>query len=242
VLIINADDWGRSEAETDAALACCQAGSVTSVSAMVFMQDSERAAHLAKNHAIDAGLHLNLSQSYNASGISRSTAESQQRIVEFMKRSKYAVMFYHPILRTDFRRVFNDQLEEFTRLYGKVPTHIDGHQHRHLCANMLIDEIIPAGQTVRRNFTFFENEKSWINRHYRGLVDRWLSRRYRIVEFFFSLKTCLRHGEWSKLGLAGSHLVELMAHPVNADEYDWLLSPEFKRATSGLPISSFCSL
>ena len=32
------------------------------------------------------------------------------------------------------------------RLYGKLPSHVDGHQHRHLCANMLIDPIIPEGQ------------------------------------------------------------------------------------------------
>src|SRR5437868_14435949 len=40
---LNADDWGRSGAETDAALRCYKGGRITSVSAMVFMQDSERA-------------------------------------------------------------------------------------------------------------------------------------------------------------------------------------------------------
>jgi predicted glycoside hydrolase/deacetylase ChbG (UPF0249 family) len=37
MLIVNADDWGRSVAETDSALRCYQAGRITSVSAMVFM-------------------------------------------------------------------------------------------------------------------------------------------------------------------------------------------------------------
>jgi predicted glycoside hydrolase/deacetylase ChbG (UPF0249 family) len=48
VLIINADDWGRSPAETDAALDCFSNGRITSVTAMVFMADSKRAADLAK--------------------------------------------------------------------------------------------------------------------------------------------------------------------------------------------------
>ena len=47
MLIINADDFGRSVAETNAALQCYTAGRITSVSAMVFMADSERAAELA---------------------------------------------------------------------------------------------------------------------------------------------------------------------------------------------------
>ena len=59
MLIINADDWGRAVAETDAALRCYRAGRITSVSAMVFMHDSERAATLAKQEDLDAGLHLN---------------------------------------------------------------------------------------------------------------------------------------------------------------------------------------
>ena len=56
MLIINADDWGRSVAETDAAFQCYTKGRVTSVSAMVFMADSERAAELAKENELDGGL------------------------------------------------------------------------------------------------------------------------------------------------------------------------------------------
>ena len=44
MLIINADDWGRSVAETNAALRCYEEARITSASAMVFMADSERAA------------------------------------------------------------------------------------------------------------------------------------------------------------------------------------------------------
>jgi len=37
MLIINADNWGRSAVETDAVLTCYQEGRITSVSAMMFM-------------------------------------------------------------------------------------------------------------------------------------------------------------------------------------------------------------
>ena len=62
MIIINADDWGRSERETDAALSTYKRGRITSASAMVFMRDSGRAADLAKDAGIDVGLHFNLSE------------------------------------------------------------------------------------------------------------------------------------------------------------------------------------
>src|SRR4029077_20103780 len=59
VLIINADDWGRSQETTDRIAECVAHGAVSSVSAMVFMEDSERSAVIARERGIDAGLHLN---------------------------------------------------------------------------------------------------------------------------------------------------------------------------------------
>ena len=60
MLIINADDWGYDAHTTTRALTCVERGSISSVSAMVFMEDSERAAAVARDRGIDAGLHLNL--------------------------------------------------------------------------------------------------------------------------------------------------------------------------------------
>jgi len=54
VLIVNADDWGRDVQTTDRMLECLLHRSVSSVSAMVFMADSERAANLASEHKVDA--------------------------------------------------------------------------------------------------------------------------------------------------------------------------------------------
>ena len=48
MLIVNADYWGRSLVEADAALRCLKRERITSVSAMVSRQDSGRAAELAK--------------------------------------------------------------------------------------------------------------------------------------------------------------------------------------------------
>jgi predicted glycoside hydrolase/deacetylase ChbG (UPF0249 family) len=244
VLIINADDWGRSAPETDAALICHQSQRITSVSAMVFMADSERAAKLSKENAVDdVGLHLNFSERYTGHIPARWAADAHARIARFMVASKYAVVFYHPFLRNCFRDVYRTQLEEFVRLYGKSPSHIDGHQHRHLCANMVIDGIIPAGQVVRRNFSFWPGEKGLLNRTYRKLVDKWLGRRYRLTDFFFSLKRCLREQQLARMAsLAQSRNVEVMAHPIDSYEYDWLLSDSHQDTVSHVQKGSFARL
>lgn len=67
VVAINADDWGRDANTTDRILECVQGCVVSSVSAMVFMEDSERAAHAAREHHVDAGLHLNFTTPFTAS-------------------------------------------------------------------------------------------------------------------------------------------------------------------------------
>lgn len=59
MIIVNADDWGSSPIETNAALACYREERISSVSAMVFMEDSVRASALAKETGIDTGLHIN---------------------------------------------------------------------------------------------------------------------------------------------------------------------------------------
>ena len=62
----------------------------------------------------------------------------------------------------------------------------------HLCANLLLSNLIPAGMKIRRNFSFWPGEKSWLNRAYRSLVDRWLARRYRLTDYFFDLTQSIR--------------------------------------------------
>ena len=146
MLIINADDWGRSVAETDAALKCFRERRITSVSAMVFMLDSKRAAKLTKDYELDdVGLHLNFSEEFTDKSCSKTLKETQGRIIRFLKRSKYAQLLYNPFLGEAFASSYRAQVEEFMRLFEKLPSHIDGHHHMHLCANLLLGKSIPAG-------------------------------------------------------------------------------------------------
>ncbi len=228
MIIVNADDWGRTVGETDAALRCHATRRITSVTAMVFMQDSERAAALALEHGLDVGLHLNFSQPFTAAPQASMLADRQDRVCRFINSSKYAFLLYHPALRRDFAGTYAAQLEEFHRLYGKAPSHVDGHHHKHLCSNVLLGDVIPAGEKVRRNFFFWPEEKSRLNRAYRGATDRLLSRRYRLTDYFFALSQCLNGDRLAKvLDLAKHHAVEVMTHPANPQEREYLMSDRF---------------
>lgn len=235
MIIVNADDWGRSSIDTDAALACHKEKRITSVSAMVFMDDSARAAELAKEVNIEVGLHINLTQRFSGKVRPRSLVDYHDRIAGFLTANRYAFLFYNPTLRREFQYVYQAQAEEFVRLYGEPPSHIDGHHHQHLCMNMLIDGVIPAGAIVRRNFYFWPEEKGFMNRTYRRIVDRWLARRYRLTDFFFALAQCLRGDRMTRVAeLARTATVELMTHPADPAERGYLMSDGYLSAIGGI--------
>jgi len=243
MMIVNADDFGRTRAETDRALACYKHGRITSVTAMVFMEDSARAAALAREAGIDVGLHLNLSQLFTAPGGAATLNDHHARVVRFMKSSPYALVLYNPMLRNAFRYVYRIQVDEFMRLYGQAPSHIDGHQHRHLCTNVLLDRIIPRGARVRRNFSFESREKNLFNRAYRGLVDGVLARRYKISDFFFSLQQCLQSDQMERVfNLSRDAIVEVMTHPLNDTEYAYLMSDQYNSDLDQLRMGTYADL
>jgi len=244
MLIVNADDWGRTAAETDAALRCHAMGRITSVTAMVFMEDSERAARLALEHGVDVGLHLNFSQPFTAPPRARPmVARRQERVCRYINSTKYASLVYNPALRRDFVDTYQAQAEEFQRLYGKAPTHVDGHHHKHLCGNVLLGDVIPAGQKVRRNFFFWPSEKGRLNRAYRKVSDHLLARRYRSTDYFFALSQCLKGDRLARvLELAQTHAVEVMTHPASPQEQDCLMSDRYLAQLERLDRGSYSSL
>jgi len=240
MLIINADDWGRSPAETNAALRCYQKGRITSVSAMVFMADSERAAELAKENESDMGLHLNFAEKFTGERIAATLENYHEKITHFLMRRRYSQVLYNPFLRREFSYSYKAQSEEFMRLFGKPPSHIDGHHHMHLCANLLLSNLVPAGMKVRRNFSFWPGEKSRFNLAYRALVDRWLARRYRLTDYFFDLTQCIQEKKLDRVvSLAKSSNVELMTHPISPREAAYLMSDEFSELLQRLEVGSY---
>jgi len=244
MIIVNADDWGRSQKETDAALKCYRTGRITSVTGMVFMADSERAADIALSNNVPVGLHINLNEPFTGKSSPEYTRSAQRRIAEFLNKNKYMQLLHNPFLAGPIRDVFNAQLEEFCRLYRRSPSHFDGHQHMHLCTSMLIVAPIPRGEKIRRSFSFESGEKSLVNRSYRACVNRRIRSRYRLTDYFFALSERLQPEErFTRVcTLARDAAVELMTHPVVPEEQAFLLSDRYGAAMEPLRKGSFLDL
>lgn len=240
MLIINADDLGRSTAATDAALACHARGRITSTSAMVFMADSERAAREASRVGIAVGLHLNFSEEFSAPVVPEMLRKAHDQVRKFLTAHKYARLIYNPLLKRQFQQVFAAQLTEFLRLYGRPPSHLDGHQHLHLTTNALLQHIFPAGSKVRRHFSFRRGEKGWANRWYRSTSDRFLRRRNRTTDYFFSISDYLTSDELGEvISLAQKSNVELMVHPERDAECAFLMSDAYFAAVSRARLGTY---
>lgn len=242
-LIINADDWGRSREVTDRTLDCVLARAVSSASAMVFMEDSERAAALASEHKVDTGLHLNLTSPFTSNAASPSLKENQRKVTAYLRSHRINQAIYRPGLARAFEVVVRAQLDEYTRLYQKPARRIDGHHHMHLCANVQFQHLLPEGAIVRRNFSLGKGEKSVINRAYRSWQDRRLARRHRITDFFYPLVPMSVPGRLEKIfTLANNSTVEVETHPVNQDEFEFLMHGDRMNVARNIGIAMSYSL
>jgi len=237
-LIVNADDWGRDRATTDRTFECTTCGTVSSVSAMVFMPDSERAAEIARRSGIDAGLHLNLTEPFSAPNCPAPLLAHQRKVRRWLGWHRLARILYYPGLTRSIEYVVAAQLDEYRRLYGANPQRIDGHRHLHLCTNVVLDGLLPEGTLVRRNFSFLPGEKSLLNRLYRKAVDRRLAGRYRLVDGLYNLAPLEPADRLQRIfSQARNAIVELETHPINPDEHRFLTSGEMLRRLGDVAIS-----
>jgi len=237
-LIVNADDWGRDHETTERTLDCMLCGSISSVSAMVFMANSERAAAIARERGIDAGLHLNFTAPFSAPDCPTPLMERQRELARRLLRHRLSQVLFYPALMSSFHYVVSAQLDEFCRLYGASPGRLDGHHHMHLCANVLLGRLLPPGTVVRRSFSFQPGEKGFGNRFYRKAVDRMLAHGHRLTDFFFSLPPLETPGRLERIfSLARGFVVELEAHPANTEEYRFLAGGEILRWAGDRPIA-----
>jgi len=243
MLIVTADDYGKTRHATDSILKCFSNKRITSASAMVFMEDSERAASLALETALEMGLHLNFTVPFSASNIPLKLREHQNKVVSYLTKHKIFQAIYNPLLANSFDFVFLSQQEEFMRLYGRVPDYYNGHHHMHLCANVLGSRMIPKGARVRRTFTFNQGEKNPFNRLYRHILDICISRRFISTDCFFSILPLQDHERLQKIfNRAAYDNVEIEVHPENAEEIEFLLSDQYQHLIDSVPIGCFGNL
>lgn len=228
MLIITADDFGKNLKATDNTLQCFCGQRLTTASLMVFMEDSERAAAAASAAGLETGLHINFTLPFTARNVSPKLREKQAAIMSYLAKHRFSVALYHPKLADSFHYVFSTQAEEFQRLFSRPPDHYNGHNHMHLCANMLVGGLLPKGARIRRTYSFRRGEKGIANRFYRYLQNFHISNRFVTTDTFFSIDPIQNLERIKKIvERAAYENVEIGVHPENEDEKEFLLSDRF---------------
>jgi chitin disaccharide deacetylase len=126
-LIVNADDFGASAGVNRGIVECHRKGVVTSTSLMVTGRAAAEAVAMARdNPGLSIGLHWDV------------WGEDER---EFDLGNLQAV-------REEFQR----QLNEFQRLLGRLPTHVDSHRHAHMeerVKALFVELVAPLGVPLR---------------------------------------------------------------------------------------------
>lgn len=243
MVIVTADDYGKTRHTTDSIIECFTHHRITSVSAMVYMEDSERAATIAAGTGLEVGLHLNFTMPFSTGSISERVRASHDQIISYLTRTKIAQVIHNPALADAFTFLFWSQLDEFIRLYGRPPDFYNGHHHMHLCANVLLGKTIPKGAKVRRTFTFNRGEKDPFNRFYRHILDTLVSSRFVTTDYFYSILPLQNSGRLQEIfNLATHNNVEIEVHPENAGESSFLLRDHFAQLLDPATLGSFRQL
>jgi hypothetical protein len=253
LLIVNADDWGGSEATTDAILETFRAGRVTSTSAMVYMADSDRAAAVAEEARIPVGLHLNLTQPFSDPATPAPVLDRQRRLAGSLAgegsdrqpgTAKLRRWLYDPLLRTEIDRAIADQIERFEALYARPPTHFDGHNYVDVCPNVFLSRSIPTGSKMRNSLNRFPLERTpmGVIRACRQALrsKRFASTRY--VLHVAELRLPPEGPTDPRLELARTVPVEVMGHPDDEAEHEILMSSRWGECIEGFELGSFADL
>jgi chitin disaccharide deacetylase len=253
LLVVNADDWGGSEATTNAILRTFEAGRITSTSGMVFMPDSERAAEIATRQGLPVGLHLNLTEPFGDPRTPVAVRDRQLRAVERLAgngrdghpgTARLRKWIYDPTIRADVDRAIADQLERFEALYGGPPSHFDGHNYVDACPNVFLSRSIPAGSLIRNSLDCYPLVRSATGR-LKGLRQRLRTRRLRSTGYLLhiaQLELGDDTGPDPRLRLAKRASVEVMAHPDDETELAALMSPAWERVLGEYKLGSFADV
>lgn len=242
MLIVNADDWGYDRPTTDATLRCFEEGTITSATAMVWMADSERAAAIAAERGLPIGLHINLDEPFSGPDVPDDVRELQARVVGWFARFRTRRWVYDPAARGQIDRCIAQQLDRFREVYGREPTHFDGHRHVHVCPNVFMSRALPRGAKLRNTMDRFPLERSPAAVA-RSVRQRAIGRRFRSTDLFFDIRAVHPPADpRNRLRLAESASVEVMAHPGMPFELGILRSDEWREALAGCAVGSFADL
>jgi predicted glycoside hydrolase/deacetylase ChbG (UPF0249 family) len=246
LLIVNADDLGLDRSNTDAILECFRAGSISSATAMMWMADSDRAAELARTERLPTGLHLNLIEPFSAGDVPEQIAARQRRVANRLGAGGLRAQLYHPAWAEDFELCIADQLSRFRELYGREPTHVDGHRHSHLAFNALFARALGSVDKCRPAVDRLPHESARYKRVARVGLTQLVRTRFRTTDRCLSTRALRKApgelGLEQRLERERKRTVELFIHPGRSDEREILISADWSTLLERHRVGSFADL
>ncbi len=195
-LILNADDFGFSKGVNEGIIKSFKEGIVTSTTAMCTMPFIDHAVELSKqNTDLKVGLHLTLTRYKPA-------LNTHQTIVD-----ENNLFHTSDTLRNkeiDIEEVYAEykaQVELFIKLFGRKPTHLDGHQHTHVLPN-----IVHATKRIMEEYDLDCRLLSDEVYFYEGF--------YNHFNLIHSINDAVKHAQSD-----GFSKIDMMCHPAIIDDF-----------------------
>lgn len=230
MLIINADDFGMDEQSTNRIIECYDQRLITSTTAMVFMIDTIRAAELASSRDIGVGLHLNFTAPFTNPPRNTNLYEHHAKILKMFLSYRYYRYLYNPKIHDSINYCFQSQYDEFLQVFGKQPSHIDGHHHIHLATNILFGKILPVGVRIRKIRDLI-HRGSPFGSLLRNRVTKYIRKRFVTTDLFYAVLPLVDSLLAEKISMARFKNVELMVHPGEEYEFLYLNSDRYRQMT-----------
>jgi predicted glycoside hydrolase/deacetylase ChbG (UPF0249 family) len=214
---------------------------------MVHMSDSRRAAELAGERGRPIGLHLNLTQPFDAADVPVAVRERQRRLCVHFE--PLAARRWLPSVRPSVHALvadgIRDQLEQFRLLYGVEPTHLDSHHHVHVCPDVFLSAALSPGMRVRQTLSPLPRARRPASLP-RRLKHQLLARRFTTTSCFWSARE-LSGADGSipiatAAALASTRSVEIMVHPSFAGEQRVLCSGSWLEAIGSARLGPYSLL
>jgi predicted glycoside hydrolase/deacetylase ChbG (UPF0249 family) len=246
LLIVNADDFGHDREATDLTIACFAAGQISSATAMVQMADSRRAAELALERDLPTGLHLNFTEPFSAAEVPAPARERQLLACRVFGDGglRLRAWTYDPRIASRVEDAIRDQLEQFRALFGREPTHVDGHNHVQVCPNVARAQAL-TGFKLRNALWSWPSSRTAMGLA-RALRRALTARRFPTTRYFLDIAELYRRDSPAELAarleVAREASVEVMAHPAFGHELQALRDPAWASTIAALPLGSYRDL
>lgn len=232
-LIVNADDFGFSEAVTQSIIKCHQEGIVTSTTILAGAPYFEEAIQLVReNPKLGIGVHLALDGPLNI-------RKGPSSLIDPQTQTFFEDMVVERKIITGALK-YDELVAEYAAQIEKVKntgitiTHLDHHHHFHLYFPILKAMITVAKKYgipfIRSQKILLAKKQSLPKKVYRSYHQYYLSKRLGTTAGYTSLIGCSpteMHAKFQAILSSPKTTIELMVHPLPSNgEIDFLTNPE----------------